>query len=337
MSKEGLFTTVVGSFPLKNTPENMFNAFVDQINLGIDYPCYPQLVSMTEQFLAPLKQSINALKEEKGKYYLSGDFKVPSNPVALEYGEFIVKVLKENPLFKTKIKGTKACLTGPFTLTSEILLSGELAKGVTPKLFKEPRGIHVDYIVDKFAEIMKNIGKAYSDMGINLISMDEPILGLMVGNKVWLHSEEFVVKTLNKAFSGIKDMPSVHVCGKISPKLRDLLLSTNARILDHEFSASESNFNVFEKKHFENSNKYLAMGSIRTNVSPKEDTTVKAYVESLETVKNFIKKGIEKYGKENLFIKPDCGLRLGGFEEILGYKIALGKLNNMVLAVKSFK
>ncbi len=335
--KEGLFTTVVGSFPLKNTEENMLNAFEDQINLGIDYPCYPQLVSMTEQFLAPLTQSINTLKEEKGKYFLSGDFKVPSNNVALEYGEFIVKALKENPILRTKIKGTKACLTGPFTLTSEILLRDELAKGVTPKLFKEPRGIHIDYVVDKFAEIMKNIGKAYNDMGINLISMDEPILGLMVGNKVWLHSEEFIVKTLNKAFSGIKDLPSVHVCGRISPKLRDILLSTNAKVLDHEFCASESNFNIYEKKHFENTNKYLAMGSIKTNLGPKESGSINDYVESLDSIKAFIKKGIDKYGKENLFIKPDCGLRLGGFEEKFAYKIALKKLNNMVLAVKSFK
>jgi len=42
MEKEGLFTTVVGSFPLEDTEENMKRAFEDEINIGIDYPCYPQ-------------------------------------------------------------------------------------------------------------------------------------------------------------------------------------------------------------------------------------------------------------------------------------------------------
>ena len=37
MEKEGLFTTVVGSFPLEDTTGNMKRAFEDQIKLGIDY------------------------------------------------------------------------------------------------------------------------------------------------------------------------------------------------------------------------------------------------------------------------------------------------------------
>ena len=52
--KEGLMTTVVGSFPLMNTPENMEKAFGAECNMGIDYPCYPQLISMNSMFLTPL-------------------------------------------------------------------------------------------------------------------------------------------------------------------------------------------------------------------------------------------------------------------------------------------
>ncbi len=339
MEKEGLFTTVVGSFPLENTEENMARAFEDQINMGIDYPCYAQLEKMNPQFLSPLSKVIEPLEEEGGNYYLSSDFKIPDKRVALKYGEFIINFLNERPYLRELIKGTKACLTGPFTLASEIILRGESAKGVTPIIFEEPRGIMVDWIVDKFAEIMKQIGKAYNDMGINIISMDEPMLGLLVGRKVWFHSEEFIIETLNKALSGIKDLPSIHVCGKISPLMRDLLLQTDVKIMDHEFSTNESNFKIFERRHFENTDKFLAMGSVQTNFSPIKDGELKDYVETIDVLKKFIRKGIDQYGQENLVIKPDCGFGAlkGAFEENLAYDIVIKKLNNMVLSVKELK
>jgi len=336
MEKEGLFTTLVGSMPLSNTNENMVRAFNDLVNIGIDYPCYPQLEKMNPQFLSPLSKIISPLEEEGENYYLNSDFKIPDEPVALKYGEFIVNFLKERPNLKELIKGTKACLTGPFTLTSEIMLRGEVAKGVSPIIFEGPRGIMVDWIVDKFAEIMKQIGKAYNDMGINIISMDEPMLGLLVGRKVWFHSEDFIIETLNKALSGIKDFPSIHVCGRISPLLRDILLQTDVKIMDHEFRTNESNFRIFKKEHFNGTDKYLAMGTIQTNFPPIKNGGLKDYVETIDILKKYIKKGIDQYGKENLVIKPDCGFGAlkGTFEEKFAYEIVLKKLNNMVLSVK---
>ncbi|MHA1343279.1 MAG: hypothetical protein ACTSQG_04800 [Promethearchaeota archaeon] len=290
MKKEGLFTTVVGSFPLSDSYENMIRAFEDQINVGIDYPCYPQLKSMITQFLSPLSEIIDSLFKIEDSFFLNSDFKTPKRVIALEYGEFISNFFKERLSLKKLIKGTKACLTGPFTLASEIILKEELSKGITPKIFKEPRAIMVDWLVDKFADIMKNIGKAYNDMGINIISMDEPILGLLVGRKIWFHSGDFIVETLNKALSGIKELPSIHVCGRISPTLRDLLLKTDVKIMDHEFRTNEGNFKIFEKKHFENTDKYLAMGTIKTKVSPIENGVIKDYVEEISFLKDFIKK-----------------------------------------------
>ncbi len=337
VENEGLFTTLVGSLPLENSKANMIRAFEEIINIGIDFPCYPQLVSMNSQFLSPLAKIIGPLEEEEEKFYLSNEFEVPNKPVALEYGKFMIDFFNERPHLKELIKGTKACLTGPFTLASEIILREEIAVGVTPKIFNEPRAIMVDWIIDKLAEIMKQIGKAYNDMGINIISMDEPMLGLLVGRKVWFHDENFFIETLNKAISGIKGLPSIHVCGRISPKLRDLLLQTNVKIMDHEFRTSESNFKVFEKKHFENTDKYLAMGTIETKISPVKNREVKDYVEDINFLKNYIKKGIDLYGKENLIIKPDCGFGpLKSFGD-MGYEITIRKLNNMVLALKGIK
>ena len=198
----------------------------------------------------------------------------------------------------------------------------------------------VGWIVDKCAEIMKQIGSAYNEMGIDIISMDESILGLLVVRKIWFHQEDFIIKTLNKALSGIKKLPSIHVCGRVSPKLRDIILQTDVKIMDHEFRTNEMNFKVFEKKHFDDTDKYIAMGTVETAVAPKEGGEIKDYVESIDFLKKFIGKGIEHFGKENLVIKPDCGFGAlkGTFnDEAMAYEITIRKLNNMVLALKEFK
>ncbi len=337
MAKETPFTTVVGSFPLSNTIENMNRAFQDQINMGIDYPCYPQLVPMNPQFLTPLSRLIPELEENNETYLLKSEFQLPKQLVALEYGEFIINFLNEHSELKKKIKGTKACLTGPFTLTSEIILSSGLSEGLKPMIFKEPRAIMVDWIIEKFADYMKEIGKAYNNLGINIISMDEPILSLLVGNKTWFHSEEFIIEIVNRALSGIKDLPSIHVCGRISPKLYELLLQTDVKIMDHEFRTNPKNFNVFQKNDIEKNGKYLAMGTVQTSFSPIPNGKVEDYVEEISFLKDFIKKGFDLYGRENLIIKPDCGfgaLKKAFNSEEFAYDIVKAKLTNMVKALK---
>ena len=339
MDKEAApFTTVVGSWPLSNTHNNMTKVFKDLIQIGIDFPCYPQLLSMTYQFLSPLSKIIPQLEEINEKFYLYEEFDIPSEPVALEYGKFIINFFNERPDLKKSIRGTKACLTGPFTLTFETILKNSIAKGLKPVIFEEPRAVMVDWIVDKFAEIIKQIGTAYSDMKIDIVSCDEPILGLLVGRKILFHSEDFMIKTINKAISGIKGLPSIHVCGRISPNLRDLLLKTNVKILDHEFSTNEENFKVFEKKHFEGTDKFLALGTINSKFTPIKNNKIEDYVEKVDFLTKYIKRGIELYGKENIIIKPDCGFYpLKIFGEKDGYEIAISKVKNMVLALKELK
>lgn len=318
----------------------MSRAFDDQVNMRIDYPCYPQLISMINQFLEPLSEIIESLdyRATTDKFYLFDEFEVPKENVALEYGKFMVDFLNERPYLKELIKGTKACLTGPFTLASELYLSDTLSKGVTPLVFKEPKGIRLEWVVEKIAEIMKNIGKAYSNMGIDIISMDEPILSLIVGRRMAFHNEEFLIEMINKAISGIDKMPSVHVCGRISPKLRDILLQTNVKIMDHEFRTNESNFKIFERTHLESNDKLLGLGTIKSNFAPQKDAEINDYVEDIKFLQDYIKKGVDTFGKDNLVIKPDCGF--GALKSVFGddaYEIVLRKLNNMVLAVQEFK
>lgn len=338
MDKEDTLSTVVGSWPLSNTHSNMVKVFTDLIQIGLDYPCYPQLVDMTYQFLSPLSKKVPQLEEIDNKFYLNGDFDIPKQLIALEYGEFINNFFNDHPDLRDSIKGTKACLTGPFTLTFETILKNDLARGIKPIIFKEPRAVMVDWIVDKFAELLKQLGSAYNKMGIDIISCDEPILGLLVGRRILFHTEDFIIDTINKAISGIKGLSSIHVCGRISPYLRDILLKTNVKILDHEFSTNEQNFKVFEKKHFHGTDKLLAMGTVESKFVPNNDKKIDDYVEKVEFLKKYIKKGIEQYGRENLIVKPDCGFYpLKVFGESVGYEIAIRKVKNMVLALKAIK
>ena len=339
MDKQGFFTTVVGSLPLNNTNSNMLMAFNDLIQIGIDYPCYPQLISMIDQFLSPLAENLDQLEEEKNRFYLNSDFKIPKKPFPLKYGEFIQDFFNNNPQLLKKIKGTKACLTGPFTLATEILLKGEISRGIKPRIFAEPRAIMVDWIIEKFAEILKQTGKAYNKMGIDIISVDEPSLGLLVGRKTLFHSEDFFIKIINKAISGIKNLSSIHVCGRISPFLRDLLLKTNVKILDHEFTTIEENFEIFRKEHFADTDKYLALGTVNSKFVPNDRLEIKDYIEEINYLENYIRKAADLYGKENLIIKPDCGflpLR-DSFGEKAGYEIATRKIKNMVLALNKIR
>lgn len=330
------FTTVVGSWPLSNTNENMERIFNELIQIGIDFPCYPQLTSMISQFLSPLANEISPLEEINNKFFLSNDFKIPESPIALEYGRFIKSFFDKRPELLNQIKGTKACLTGPITLASEIILTDEVAKGLKPRIFTEPRAIMVDWIVEKITEIMKAVGKEYNKMGIDIISMDEPLLGVLIGRKVLFHSEDFILEILNKSISEIKSLSSIHVCGRISPKCRDILLQTDAKILDHEFRTNEENFDIFQKEHLTNNDKILALGIVKSKFLPVEGYEINDYVEAIDSLKAYIRKAFKQYGKENLIIKPDCGflpLR-DTFGEEIGYEIAIRKINNIVQALR---
>ncbi len=336
MDKSGFFSTVVGSLPLENTPSNMTLGFKDLINIGIDYPCYPQLESMISSFLNPLSELLPSMTKVDSNYILHHDFSVPNKPIATKFGQFIIDFFKTNQNLRENVKGTKACLTGPFTLASEIIISEELSSGIKPLIFQEPRAILLPELVDKIAEIMKRTGEEYNKMGFEIISMDEPILSLLVGKKSMFHDPNYIIKTLNKAVSGIKNYSSIHVCGRVSPLLKDILLNTDINILDHEFRTENSNFNVYSKKDFENTDKFIAMGTIETKISKTKGEGIENYIEDTNFLKNFIKQGIKQFGKDNLIIKPDCGF--GPLKDIfgqeMGYKIVIKKLKNMIAAMK---
>ena len=320
MNKISWATTVVGSFPYENTPENMEQAFWDQIQAGVDYPCYPQLVSMMDQFFEPAMKAECGIVKKGKKYYLDGDFKIPSKPIALEYGQFVLDFLEKYPEVKSKIKGWKACLTGPFTLAGEIIVPSERVNGKRPILFEEPRAIMNAEIVSQIATMMANIAREYVKMGASIVSMDEPSLGLIIGKrKCFFHPESTYTDLLNKAIEPISTNSSIHVCGRISPRLRDVLLNTNVNIVDHEFQ-KEDNANLYERAQLESKNKVLAYGILESSVAYQEQGTLESYVETPAILEEKMSQVVSTYGRDNLIFKPDCGF--GGLKAIFGQELA---------------
>jgi methionine synthase II (cobalamin-independent) len=320
MVKLNWVSTVVGSFPYENTPENMKTAFWDQINAGVDYPCYPQLVSMVDQFLDPVVSMNCGLTKVDKHFVLADDFKLPTEPFALEYGKFVLDFFKNNPGAKDKVKGWKACLTGPFTLAGDIMITEKAAGGKSPIIYQEPRAIMSEQILRKLANMMAGIAKAYQEMGAEIISMDDPSLGLIVGRrKTLFHNDDVIIDILNQAIAPISKSSSLHVCGRLSPRLRDILLTSNVKIMDHEFTSGD-NEGIFEKKMFDREDKSLAYGVIQSSVSFQKDGSLDTYVETPEIMQKRIDKAVNEIGAENLIFKPDCGF--GGLMASFGTELA---------------
>ena len=322
-----VYLTYVGSFPLKNTSENLIRATQDVLSIPVDYPNYVQLDDMVHQFLQPISESGSGLVCEGEKYRLTGKLKLPRKPIATEALKILLE-LRNNRQFKNKLKGIKACVTGPFTLSSMILLN-------FPSLgmFGETALSDLS-VVTEISKIVSKIAEDYCTMGADYVTIDEPMLSIIVGHSLLLshYTDTEIIEIINIALSHIIGLNGIHVCGKISKRLAEILLQTNIDILDHEFKDSETNFNVYKKTDFERHNKKIGFAVASSKVLK---------VESLAEIELMLKRGIEAFGKENIsMVKPDCGFRglnpQGNLESV-AYISSIAKLRNIRLVLNSLQ
>ncbi|MCL4436769.1 MAG: hypothetical protein M1503_12125 [Thaumarchaeota archaeon] len=323
----GFNLTFVGSFPLKKTRENIVRCTEDVLSIPVDYPNYAQLEDMGYQFLQPLVDAGLGLARERDGYRLTGELQKPPQPIANEALDILLE-LSRSSRFKGKARGVKACVTGPFTLASRILLD-------EPKLglFGETALTNPE-VVERLSEIVAETAVGYRKKGVDYITLDEPILSVIVGRKLLLneHTEAGIVETVNRAFSGVDCLKGIHVCGSISRKLAEILLETHVDVLDHEFKDSERNFDTYRREDFERHNKKLGLAASSSRV---------LRIEPVEEMVSMLKRGIEVFGEENiLMVKPDCGFRgldPEGHPHGIAYSAAIGKLRNLRSAVDSIQ
>jgi len=315
-----LATTDVGSLPIQDdfdeARRNVDQAIIDKVSLGLDYPCYPQLagssskpMNMALQFLIPLsKVEPNIQIRGEDVRLLSDEIKETSAVVGVERAEYYQKFLQEQGLMH-KVRGTKACITGPFTLASYLDRKSLLSCGAS-----KPK------VVAALAQMLSRSCKRLSDLGFDLVNIDEPFLSVMLGRGVlFRYDEKFVIETLNMLVSEISCLSAIHVCGTITPLVKTVLLGSEADIVDHEFAGSPGNLQAYSRDDLEGADKFLAYGCV---------SSVSLRVETVEEISGSLRNALSILGAR-IMAKPDCGF--GGMQGVAGaYGIVLKKLRNMV-------
>ncbi len=316
----GVYTSTIGSFPLADSLANRARCMVDLLEVGIDFPTYPQLVDMGRQFLDGLAKQDIGVAPDGRSYRLKGkELKEDVPPPGLEPFFWSVRYLKERGLGE-KVR-LKAAITGPFTLASYIKTGTES--------FPSNTAVSNPELVGQLTRILSKSCEEVSSEA-SMISIDEPILGVIVGARMpFGYDEEDIVQaydTLKKACGD--SFVGTHICGRLSPRLAGTLLSTDLDFLSHEFYDSPKNRDIYSPEDLEEAGKVLSVGCLSSK-NPRLESSE----EILETMERF-----RQYGSDLIFT-PDCGFRnltVDGSKE-RGYEISMKKLENMVEAVRKFR
>jgi methionine synthase II (cobalamin-independent) len=317
----GIFTSTIGSFTLEDTEANRKRCINDLLAVGLDYPSYPQLSEMGPQFLNDLTKHGSGVQQEKNRYRISGKIiEYNGPPLGLEPFFWATKYLDEKGL--TNNVRLKAPITGPFTLASFI--------ETKPGMFPYNTAVSDFNLVNQIAGILSESCEAASE-NASMISIDEPILSVLVGARTAFgYRDEDIIGVYNslKKACGERIVGS-HICGRISPKLADILLRTELDFISHEFFDTPQNITLYSPEKLRENEKVLSVGCLSTK-NPR--------IESPKEILNFMKQ--LNGHKEALIFTPDCGFRKllrNNMDTEEAYRISLSKLRNMVAALKNFK
>ena len=321
-----LKTTVVGSFPLEHSIDNMRRALSDQIDAGINFPSYGQLFDMNMMFLEPLAEQGCGIEIIKGEARITGPLKPPKKPIAVEFLKFAQDYLKNNP--SEWVDGVKVPITGPFTLAS------------VTKVSENHTALEYSDFVLGFADIVSQIAKWYDEAGAGIITIDEPCLSYAAWTGI---ESDVLTKVVNKSINSIKNaLPSIHVCGDISAVV-ETLMQSEAPILDHSFKDFFVNLGAYSKAALEKVDKMIGFGCVSSTPDPQLLLDINNgkrqwtdAVESVDEIEKLILEGGKRLGLERMMIIPDCGFRgmFSYFNDDTGQKIAAKKLKHMVAAAE---
>jgi methionine synthase II (cobalamin-independent) len=322
-----LATTDVGSLPLPDDFDedrsNVDQAIIDKVEAGLDYPCYPQLgdstsrpMNMGLQFLIPLSKT-NPSIDIRGQevHFLSEAIEEPSDVIGVERAEYYLSFLREHGLIQ-RLRGVKACVTGPFTLASYLDSKNLMTCGAS-----KPD------VVKSLAKILSRTCKRLSELGFDLVQIDEPFLSLMLGREnevLFKYDGKFVVDTLNTVIRESSCFSGIHVCGAVTPMVKTVLLASEADIVDHEFAGHPRNLHAYTRDDLERARKFLAYGCV---------SSVDSRVETFEEISASLRNALRSFGPR-IIVKPDCGF--AGMQGVSdAYAVVLRKLKNMVEASRS--
>ena len=321
-----LATNLIGSFPLRDTRSNFDRALREQVDSGLDYVSYPQLADMNEMFLKPLVDE-STVTMQGGKYAVTQDFNPRVGREVKRWTEAAHDFLRREGRYVP----LKACVTGPFTLASNLSVEGSQNKSF-PAAYVDLMVEH-PWVLEKLTDYVRRICVHYSSLS-EIVSVDEPYLSVLVGRRKNLlelgmsraQASDLVLESLDRPLSAIKTHSYIHVCGGIGQQLAETLLETEAEILSHEFSNMARNFDVYEPSQVEGYEKILSVGVMST--SPTED---EGGIEPRGVIRRRMEYATQRYGANRVIFSPDCGFRPLGdlLGEQEGHQLSIRKIQAM--------
>jgi 5-methyltetrahydropteroyltriglutamate--homocysteine methyltransferase len=309
----GILTNTVGSYPTHGIGEavkakmsvhdlmvgqdpfvaSIEAAVEDQLRAGIDLISDGQVrADMVSAFAA----GIPGMKSERGRSYITGKINRPLKSITAK--DFILA--RQYAGEGAKIKGI---ITGPVTLA----VSSSFGHGVPYRSSLDPR------LLNDLAKALQFEAYQLSRAGAAALQIDEPVL-YNVG-------VDRVLGFVDAAVEDIQIPVKLHPHVASFKDFEQLLKLKNVEYIGVEAAKYPSLLEKLTGAAFEDHGKKVALGVIDTD---------RQEVESAETVKKRIERGIDVFGDE-MWINPDCGLRLQTRE------VAFRKLKVLVDAVTSVK
>ncbi|KZX17027.1 5-methyltetrahydropteroyltriglutamate--homocysteine methyltransferase [Methanobrevibacter cuticularis] len=278
------------------------HAVQSQLEAGIDIISDGQVRGdMVEIFV----KQIPGFKIKGNTFYISSRIAKPFGSIgandlklAIKYMNRTLSSMNVSDSERSK-KGVKGIITGPSTLVQSCKLG---------PIYKDKNIAIID-----MAKALKEECLYLEKAGAKLIQIDEPFLstGLLDMN---------VAKDAINIISKEISIPvAIHCCGDIK-NIFGNLIEFDVDIIDCEFAGHPNNLNVLDSYSNSLGNKKIGLGCIDTK---------KLTIDSVEDISKIIQRGIAIVGKNNLYIDPDCGMKL------LDDDIAFSKLKNMVKAINS--
>ncbi len=317
----------VGSFPLSYSERNIKRVIDDMTKIHLDVPPYPQLRSFIEIYLEPLEIQGVVYRDNRGIFFSREELLELSRikHFRIDDAEIAIRYIRERGIVS---KGVRAPITGAFTLASRIYLSDDTSKGISATALANK-----DILKTFFVEFIRNVVQYISELGYNIIFLDEPSLSFIIGKKRMLfnYREEDIVEYLDKV-SNIKNSEfGIHICGPIHRKILEVVAQApKIKYISLEFHDTPANLEVIDRSIIEKHDKII---------SPGIASAKKIQIEEIDDILKILRKSYEKTGGRIDLVSGDCGF--GGFRGMLNneekeYEIAIKKLENIVKAIKQF-
>ncbi|MFX1485870.1 MAG: methionine synthase [Promethearchaeota archaeon] len=292
-----ILTTVIGSYPVcGNEGPDAIRAAVDvQLSAGIDLISDGQVRHDMIKYFTSHIPGFEIKGNESvivGKIHPSDD-----KSIAVDDLMRVKKYVKG----RAKVKGI---ITGPMTLISSCKITKD-----SPYDNIFDRRLYEDA-----AEALAVEAKQLTKAGADSIQVDEPFYSVGVPMDLAKECVELIVNSLRVPVS-------LHACGDIGKVFDRLLDFDGVDVLSHEFAASPRNLEAVTRQKLEEHDKKLGVGCVKTNTEQ---------IETQKEVLTLLKKAAELVGFENMWIHPDCGLRL------LNCDVAELKLKTMMNATRQF-